>query len=271
MKTESKVVQLLKTDQQTFEHLLRLNVPPNTDVATIILQEFEYLNMAAISNPKIAGCLPETIKFALKSVIKKNLSLDPSAGLVYIKTRSVKVIEEGKEVWKDALEITESANGIISVARQCGRVLDVKNPVIEKDVNGKVVGVSIEFLVPSVPEPRWDKRVFDESDFHRWQIASHKERGRGKQDANMEKLNYANPNYTSWKGGLDPEFARAKAVRHGIKKLGLNQNENRVTGITISASVNIDPAMDSESNETQYAEVIETTTNAVNIPNAEDL
>lgn len=270
-------MELLKAETGTFEALLRLNTSADTDVKTIVLQELEYLNMAMLSNPKIANCIPATIVHAIKSVLKKNLSLDPSAGLVYIKTRSVEMTDEaGKKVWKDALEITDSANGIISVARQCGRVLDVKNPVVQKDLDGKVVGVSIEFLVPSIPSPRWDKREFDESDFWRWRTASHKERGRNKQDANLTTLNYANANYTSWKGGMDPEFARAKAVRHGIKKLGMNQNENRVTSITVPKPIDvvIDPEKDNESNETHYAEVIESTTNdntVLEMPSAENL
>jgi len=54
---------------------------------------------------------------------------------------------------------------------------------------------------------------------------------RNKQDANNEKLNYANDNYTNWKGGIDPEFARAKAIRHALKKLGTNANEYKAIKI----------------------------------------
>ena len=84
----------------------------------------------------------------------------------------------------------------------------------------------------------------------------------------MTTYNYANPNYTSWKGGIDPEFARAKAVRHGLKKLGTNQNERRALNIVIpkEKTVIIDTDKDMESDEITHsdytdAEIISSTPN----------
>ena len=117
-----------------------------------------------------------------------------------------------------------------------------------------------------MPTGRWEVRTFDESDFIRWQIASHKENGRNKEDASLEKLNYANPNYTSWKGGIDPEFARAKAIRHGLKKLGTNANEkyaNKINPVVFN-KVEIDEEKDNaaateETPITPHEEVADTT------------
>ena len=142
---------------------------------------------------------------------------------MYVKTRNVKVkAANGAEEWKKVLEITPTCNGLPSIAYQCGKIIDHKNPDVKKDESGKVVSVCFEFQLSN---GRWEAREFDESDFYRWQRASHNENGRNKQDASAEKLNYANPNYTNWKGGIDPEFARAKAIRHALKKLGTNPNE----------------------------------------------
>lgn len=274
MSTELKPMELLKEEIPQLKALLKLNAADGVDVETLAIQELEYIRMASIANPAIMECMPQTVLMAVKSVLKQNLSMDPNAGLVYIKTRNVKVkMPTGEEVSRKALEIMPSCNGLISINRQCGRILDIKNPVVEKDETGKVIGVSVEILLPSTPSPRWEKRSFDESDFKRWQTASHKENGRYKQDAKMELLNYANPNYTSWKGGIDPEFARAKAIRHGLKKLGANQNEGRMINIVIPAEkrIVIDENKDQEAlvddQITHDAVVVESTTNEPNQEN----
>lgn len=266
--TETKTMELLKSEVPQLTALLRLNAIDGVDVQTIVLQELEYLRMASLTNPAIMECMPQTAVMAIKTVLKQNLSLDPAAGLVNIKTRNIKIKgANGEDVWKKALEITPTYNGLISINRQCGRILDIKNPVVKKDNSGKVIEVSVEILLPSTPSHRWEVRTFDESDFYRWRRSSHKENGRNKQDADAEKLNYANENYTNWKGGIDPEFARAKAVRHGLKKLGANQNEGRVVNITIPSTKNviIDSEKDQEATgdegQTHYAEVVESTTN----------
>lgn len=266
MTSEQKPMELLKAEIPQLSALMRLNAIEGVDVETLALQELEYLRMACLTTPAIMECMPQTILMAVKTVLKQNLSMDPAAGLVYIKTRSVKIkMPDGQEVSKKALEIIPSANGLISINRQCGRILDIKNPVVKKDATGKVIEVSVELLLPSTPSPRWETRTFDESDFRRWQIASHKENGRYKNDQSMETLNYSNANYTSWKGSIDPEFARAKAIRHGLKKLGANQNEGRMMKIIvpIEKQIIIDHEKDNDasSDEITYTAIVEETTN----------
>lgn len=267
MSTELKPMELLKSAAPELEAIMKLNASDGTDVKTLVLQELEYIRMASLTNAAIMECMPATIVMAVKAVIKQNLSLDPYAGLVYIKTRNVKIKDQstGQDTWKKALEIMPTCNGILSVAYQCGKIIDHKVPTVKKDENGKVTRVVFEFQVAS---GRWEIREFDDSDFYRWQRASHKENGRNKQDANMEALNYSNENYTSWKGGIDPEFARAKAIRHALKKLGTNPNEGKFQKIVIPAEKQViietakeEAAMNDDGGGTAYAEVIESTTN----------
>lgn len=260
--TELKPVELLKKELPELQAIMQLNATKDTDVETLAKQELEYLRMQALTKPEIMECMPQTILMAVKSVLKQNLSLDPYAGLVYIKTRNVKV---GEGNWKKALEIQPTCNGILSIAYQCGKIIDHKNPEVFKDDSGKVIRVDFEYQVGS---GRWEKRSFDESDFYRWRRASHKENGRNKQDANAESLNYANENYTNWKGGVDPEFSRAKAIRHSLKKRGTNPNEGKFEKIVATPKqVIIDPEKDiaaGSDTEFQQAEVISSELNAAN-------
>jgi len=87
----------------------------------------------------------------------------------------------------------------------------------------------------------------------RWRIASHRQNSRGwkpesgRPQPDSKTLNYANPLYISFKGGIDPEFARAKAVKHGLNKLGTNPNAVHAERITIEPKgVVIDPKIDQE-------------------------
>lgn len=253
-------LQLLEQNMDTLTALAAINALSNTDTRSIVTQEIEYLRQCAMTTPAIFECIPQTVLWAMKSVIKSNLSFDPSQGLVYVKTRNVSIEVAGKKTWQKALEVTPSANGILSIAYQCGKIIDHKNPVVKKDANGKVIEVEFEFQVAS---GRWELRTFDESDFMRWRTASHKENGRNKEDANIEKLNYSNPNYTSWKGGIDPEFARAKAIRHGLKKLGTNPNEKYAIKIQSAnfSKIEIDETKDVEAAQeefTPHVEIVET-------------
>lgn len=224
METNNALI-LLKENTAAIQGIIALT-NKGTDTAVLAQQEIAYLEAISLTKPAIKDCVPISVLLAVKNVLKQNLTLDPYAGLVYIKTRNINTGTQGAPKWEKVLEIQPSANGLISIARQCGRILDIKRPQITKDEKtGKVTGCSVEILLPSTPEPRWEKFEFDEDDIYRWQRASHTENSRGKQDADVNTFNYANPNYTNFKGGVDPEFARAKAIRHSLKKLGTNQNE----------------------------------------------
>jgi hypothetical protein len=222
---------IVKKELPILEKILALNARPGTDVATIAAQEFIFLETIAQTKPELLQCTPQSIILAVRGVMKQNLTLDPYAGLVYIKTRNVNIGTQDRKEWVKVAEMTPTANGLISINRQLGRILDYTNPKVKKDSAGKVIGVSMQILKPSYPRPRWETFEFDESDFKRWRLASHKENGRGKSDANLEAMNYANQSYTNFNGGIDPEFARAKCIRHTLKKLGTNPQEGNTIKI----------------------------------------
>lgn len=234
------VMELVKNQMPTLKALIALNIGEGPNVETLALQELEYLKMQAALKPDLLNCRADSVLLAVKSVLKKNLSLDPTAGLVYVQTRSVNTAKKGEQAkWEKVVEISETANGLISINRQCGTILDWERPKVIKNAAGKVIAVKFRYLVPSVPAPRWEEVEFDESDFERWKIKSHEQNARGwnsnsgKPQPDINTLNYANPNYTNFNGGLDPEFARAKAVRHGLKKRGTNLNEGRAKVIVM--------------------------------------
>ncbi len=233
------LVQLFQAEKKTLAALVSLNAPKGTDVDTIVVQELEYLQYQALLNPVIAQCTPQSIVFAVKKAMRNNLTLDPSAGLVYIKTRDVYIKTPGQQDQKvKVLETQETANGLISVNRQCGSLYEIDGPYVDKDDVGKVIGVWMKILIPSVDEKlnpiaKWVEKRFDTSHFMRWRVASHRENSRWKKDGVDDKtLNQANASYSNWHGGIDPEFARAKCIRHGLKKLGTNQNEIIMSSIS---------------------------------------
>lgn len=214
------ITKIIEPEVPTLMAILSLS-NETKDLQTVVLQELTYLEQHALAKPEIVTCNKKTMVLAIKSTMRKNLTLDPSAGLVYVKTRKMQINGQ----WVDALEIQETANGLLSYNRQLGRILDFTRPKVEKNDKGRVIGVSMRLLLPSPLGPRWEEFDYDESDFKRWATYSHKERSRNKQDANAQTLNYANHLYRSWEGGIDPEFARAKCIRHSCKKLGTNPNE----------------------------------------------
>jgi hypothetical protein len=246
---------LVSDSLPTIERIILLNAPEGLSpekIKAIAAEELSHLQAIAMTKPDIMLCEPISVLLAVKQAMRKNLTLDPSAGLVYVRTRNIKT----KDGWAKILEIQDTANGMLSVARQCGRVLDHKYPVCSYNKDGKVIQVSFSFLVQSVPAPRWETVSFGTDSFERWRVASHKENSRswqqssGKPQPDLTKLNYANPNYTSWKGGIDPAFAGTKAVRHALKKQGTNYNERNAVKIMIDPkSVQVAPI------ETIYEEV----------------
>lgn len=288
MSNESKGLTILRENVPTIEALIRMNSPSGISENTIkakALEELSHFQMLSIQKPEILDCEPMSILLAVKQVIKKNLSLDPSQGLVYTMVGSVKT-KSGNYI--KVLETPETANGKISVARQCGRILDLKRPKISYNDLGQCSKIVVEFLVPSVPAPRWEVIEFTEHNFKKWARASHGKNSRGynqqsgKAAPNNETLNYANALYRSWNGGIDPEFAATKAIRHSLNKLGTNINE--VKG-NLKATTQQEPVIspieankealeeleNTESKYTNFEEVSSTPAQKPNLPNSEDL
>lgn len=237
----------------------------------LALQEIAYLEAASLTKPFIKECDARSVLLAVKTVLKQNLTLDPHAGLVFIKSRNVNTGTLSDPKWTKVLEIEPTVNGRISFARQCGRILDIKRPVVEYNpTTGHANKVTVSIQVPGYPHPRWEEYVFTEDeDIYRWRRASHKENRRaydnlkdekkeGKKKPDDSSLNYANENYTNFKGGPDPEFLRAKAIKHALKKLGTNQNE-KVTKPSLKVEkipvVSQEAALKLATEETSYEEI----------------
>ena len=249
MSNETGLMDKLTEQVPTFKQLALINGIAPEKAEAIVIQEVEFIRESALANPDIMKCAPQTVLFVVKRAIKNNLTLDPQAGLMYLKTRNVNLsTDQSNQQWVKVLEAQETCNGILSKCRMTGRIIDHKLPQVEFNEAGKCVGVTFEFQLPN---GRWETVKFTEYDFERWGNASHKERSRGKQDANTK--DYRNSLYSSWRGGIDPEMAKAKAIRHGLKKLGTNPNENKASAIQ-SAPMQLLPQLTAE---VEAKEVIE--------------
>ncbi len=205
----------MRAELPTIEGILGLNVKDKSNIPAIALQELEFLDMHRLTKPFINECLPQTVLQAVKYSLKNNLSLDPNAGLIYLIPGSVKVGNEYKKI----LEIKPTAEGKISMAKQDGTIIHCYRGKVVKDEKGKVVSVSVEVLFNTKP-PISEIIEIDQSDFDRLRKFSHVKNSRGKADA--ATVDYSNPLYRSFNGGIDPEFARSKVVSAALSKRGIN-------------------------------------------------
>lgn len=198
-------------------------------------------NLKAISETKHGA---DSLLYAFKQCLQDGLSFAPNADLCYLIPGTVK-INEKDSVW--IINYEPTANGMLSMARQTGAILDHKRPVCEFDKETKQVAlVTVEFLVPSYGQPRWETISFGPAHFEKWKKAS----------ANKNKNGNPNANYTSFNGGIDPEFAGTKAIIHGLNKRGMNAYETPGTGGEAAASVmQSAPAPESKQEFHPYEEV----------------
>ena len=259
MQTTTTALDVLRQQQPTLQAITLFNYGPDKDVSSIVLNEISFLEGMSLTKPDILNCEPISIVMAMKYVLKNNLTLDTNSGLVYTKTRNFK---KGDGSWGKVLEIQPTCEGLLSIAYQCGKILDHERPSVKKDDKGKVIEVSFKYMRPSPAGPRWVEISFDESDFKRWQIKSHQENSRGKEDAATKS--YANANYTSFNGGIDPEFARAKSIRHALKKLGTNANERLSIAIKPTIAQTVEPTADMAATEEEYHEFEEAPASTTN-------
>lgn len=255
MNAQSTALQVLQNEKPTLEAITLFNYGPSQDVSSIIQNEISFLQAMALTKPDILECEPISVLMNMKYVLKNNLSLDPNAGLVYTKTRNFK---KPDGTWGKVLETQPTCEGLISIAYQCGKILDHERPTVKKNNDGKVIEVTFRYMRPSPTGPRWVDISFDESDFKRWRTKSHQDSSRNKPDA-AEK-DYSNPNYSNFNGGIDPEFARAKSIRHALKKLGTNANERLMVNIkpainhTVDVKVDIQASADDSTHEEKAVE-----------------
>jgi len=238
----STALSVLKEQQPTLQAITLFNYGPDKDVSSIVANEITYLEGIALTKPELLTCEPISVVMAMKFVLKNNLSFDPNAGLVYVTTRSIP-LEKGLngEVtkWGKVLEAIPSCEGLLSIAYQCGKIIDHERPSVKKDDKGKVIEVTFRYMKPSPTGPRWVDVPFDESDFKRWSAACLKQ-NKGKS---------TNANYSSFNEGIDPEFARAKSIRHALKKLGTNANERIQVNVKPTIANTVDVKVDIEATQ----------------------
>lgn len=236
-------ITILHENKPTLTQLVMVNMPQGTteeEAQRVAVKEISNFEMILQTKPDLAGCTQMSILLAVKQTICDNLTLAPSAGLVYLIPSKV-----GND-W--VATYTPTANGLLSIAYQSGAILDHKRPVVTFNSEGKVDTVTVEFLVPSHPEPRWEVITFTDVHFKKWRDASIK-----------KNKGSANANYTSWNGGIDPEFAGTKAIRHGLNKRGSNGNAPRNT----VPDIKFEPieGINKEAAEFEAVEVISSTVN----------
>lgn len=207
----SNGLQLLEQNKPTLTQLVLVNMPTGTSVEEaqrVALKEISNFEMRLQTNPDLGGCTPLSILLLVKQTIADNLTLSPSAGLVYPIPSKV-----GND-WVATYNPT--ANGLLSIAYETGSILDNKRPVATFDENGQTDTVTVEFLVPSGNSTRWEVITFNKMHFKKWMDAAIK-----------KNLGKCPANYTSWNGGIDFEFAGTKAIKHGLNKRGTNSNSSR--------------------------------------------
>lgn len=181
-------------------------VPPEVcqDLATSELENF--MSIAQVT-PALQNCTKESVLAGIKSVLIKGLSMDPSLNLVYMQTRNHNIGSRDAAKWVTRLEVRETVNGALWMAKTQGALKGWEKPVVEYDKNGKVELVSWTYHTDSGSETF----EMDQAAFARLAAFSAK-----------QNKGTANALYTSYNGGIDPGFASAKVIRHGLKNLGLN-------------------------------------------------
>jgi hypothetical protein len=251
-------LEIINSAKPEFQALISINHPTMSQEAIqgMILNEITHFANIVSVKPDLNKCTKESIVAAIKQAIRKNLTLDPTAGLMYLTPRSVNVGSGQNKVWVTVLEAKETVNGLISVALQSGAILDYSEPKIEYDgadvLKAKVVKVSMQIQKPS---GAWEVREFNEINFKKWMTASHRQGSRCKDDASTR--NYANPLYFSQNGGIDQEFAKSKCIRHSLTRLGTNMNNITASRIVVDAKPIIQVEVANQE-VVEHSEVVET-------------
>ena len=225
---------VLTENKETIMKIILSNMPENTSekqAERVFFKELSNIENVVSNHPEWAVLSKKSILQVVKNCIIDNLTLNPSQGLVYLIPAKIKVGQNGlNPIYEDVLTYKPTADGCLSIARQSGSILDHEYPVITYDNIGQVSEVVFKFLVPAYGQPRWESRTFNKNHFEKWRLKSASKFG-GK----------ANANYTSWNGGIDPEFAVSKSISHGLKKRGTNANEaiRQVQNNTIDNTIDI--------------------------------
>ncbi len=232
----------IETAKPELMALAQMNHPSlnNEAVKGLILNELSHFANIVMVKPKLNDCTTESIVAAVKQAVRKNLTLDPTAGLMYLTPRGVNIGTKEKPQWIQILEAKETVNGLLSVALQSRSILDFEHPEVTTE-NGKVVKVSMKIQKAS---GRWETREFTQVNFEKWMKASRRQNTPFGDQSGKE---WANPLYFSQAGGIDEQFARTKCIRHSMTNLGTNMNMISAQRVEIQKPIKVV--------ETEYAEV----------------
>lgn len=253
---ENNQLTLLNKERPTMVRLALINMPEGTTMQraeNVIEREITNMMLILDMKPELKDCDQNSIIMAVKQCINDNLTLAPSAGLVYIYSGNIKigVDSANQDVYKKVMVYEKSANGTLSWCRQTGVILGNKVPTYKFDASGALEFVTVEFQVPDVTGPRWESITYGKSHFAKWMSKS------------LAKFKKANANYVSWYGGIDPEFAATKAIKHGLNRRGSNMNEkqsqtpvNNISHLPATAIEKEQIAAKSESDYIQFEEII---------------
>lgn len=223
MENQETALQVLEKSKLTLETLALAYMPLDAtkeQAQRKIIREIANVEQWLRTKPDLKAVCEtqsgkESMVYAVKQCIQDGLTLSQSADLAYLIPGKVKTGQNGnQDLYEWVVNYEPTANGLLSMARQSGRIFDHERPICEYDaVTGSVLSVTVKFLVPSFGQPRWETVTFGAGHFSKWKAAS------------LKKNGAANANYTSFNGGIDPEFAGSKAIIHGLNKRGMNMEE----------------------------------------------
>lgn len=228
METKETALSLLEQNKEKLQLIARAFNPgmSQDDAILKVIREVTHVEQLMLVRPDLKGCTKESMFYAVQQCISDGLTLSPTSNLAQLVPGKIKTGQNGsQDIYEWLVTYKPTANGYISRARKVRRILDHKKPEITYNEAGQVETVTFLYLVPSPGKNRWESVVFGPTQFNRLRGYSHRKNSRGKQDANAETMNYANALYTSYKGGIDPEFAASKTIIHGLGKLGVNMDE----------------------------------------------
>jgi hypothetical protein len=188
----------------------------------VVETEIAMLEIAMLENEKIAACTDLSKVMALNFALKNGLSLDPTAGLIYLIPRK-KLVKDShnRDVWIDHLHAEPSVKALVSQAYRCGKLVDIISQEVKYDDKGRVASVHTSI---QTPYGRKDY-IHNGIQFRRWAAFSHKNNSRNPRSdkpVDDSKLNYANPLYFSQNGSIDESFAKTKALKNIILGMRIN-------------------------------------------------
>jgi hypothetical protein len=176
-------------DIEVLKMMYKLGNPSATDDlahAAVIAELDEYRQIIG-SSEALKKCSVESMERTLRQILRKGLTVDQSVKLVYIMPL------------RGQVEHKLSVDGELFLAFKSGRLLDFNNPYREGDA------YIFEYKVDDGNGGRWISNTYDYSFFQR-----------------LKKFGGTSKFYGSDINSLDPGFAKAKIMRHEIKRLGNN-------------------------------------------------